>query len=349
MNVTWIGSPNYWAGRTQPVREYLLHWMNGTLASTDKTFNSNVGTDAATSAHRGYEDDERHDYVRREDTAFAARQANPFTYNWEISAAPGRPASAKTYDNVIRDLAADIHAHPELGTDVNQLINPHLKYVNTRCNGCNVDGTIREVGGVDLKRIRAGVAALLSGSNIPLVIAPTNKPALPQPAANKNTGGSVHLPAAATKWRIYREGGPYTIGNEVGHLNPSLQPGGLTYAILSNPTANVYVIQTRDFGRVAIYAGAETGATVAATNQGITMGSGGGKTVYLPATPTWRVYREGGPYVVGREIGYLAPALRGGLAYAVISQPIANVAVIQTRDFGRVAIYVGPETGASIK
>lgn len=335
MNVTWIGSPNYWAGRTQEVRELLLHYMVGTMASADATFQANVGTDRATSAHRGYEDDNRHDYVRHEDTAWASRQANPFTLNWELSADPARPPSDTTYRNVINDAAIELKERG-WGREVSR-INGHNKYVATKCPGT-----------VDLDRVRRGVLAVLDGGIIPTPIASPSKPALPQPVANQSTGGSLHLPANATSWRVYPESGPYTVGNEVGRLNPSLF-GGITYDILGNPTANVYIVKTSDFGRVAVYAGAETGATVAATNQGITMGSGGGKTVYIPAVPTWRVYNPSGPYTVGREIGYLAPARFGGLAYAVVSQPATNVAVIQTATFGRVAIYVGSDSGAQIK
>lgn len=344
MNAIWIGSPNYWAGRTQLIREILIHWSVGDLASTDATFKNSA---SQVSAQHAYERDERHDYVRLLDTSWAARHANPFTINKEISAGPGRSADEQAMANVIRDCAAEI-VQFNLSRDVEQSINPHLKYVNTRCCGANVDGSIREVGGIDLKRIRQGVAALLAGGSIPTPVVAPNKPSLPQPTANKNTGGSLRLPASAPSWRIYREGGPYTVGNQIGTLNPSLF-GGLTYAILANPTANVYVIQTRDFGRVAIYAGPETGASVAATNQGITMGAGGGKTVYLPPVPTWRAYPLNKAPTVGNEIGYLAPARFGGLAYAVLAQPQSNVVTVQTQSFGKVNLYVGSETGAQIK
>lgn len=333
MNVTWIGSPNYWAGRTQRVTKLLQHWSVGDLAATDAQFQKNVGTDAATSAHYGLEGHERHVYVRDEDTAWHARQANSFAIGIEHSAGPGRPATDETYKNSI-DLNAQLCL--KFGLDPDTAIDYHKTYVATSCSE------------LDLDRIKSGVKALLAAGGVVAPVLPPNKPSLPQPVANKNTGGSLHLPAAATSWRIYRESGPYTVGNQIGTLNPSLF-GGLTYDILSNPTANVYVIQTRDFGRVGIYAGAETGASVAATNQGITMGSGSKKSVYLPAAPTWRVYRPGGPYTVGSEIGYLAPARYGGLVYAVLDQPASYIVTIQTQTFGRVAVYIGPGTNASIK
>jgi len=74
-----------------------------------------------------------------------------------------------------------------------------------------------------------------------------------------------------------------------------------------------------------------------------------GKTVYLPAVPRWRLYNEGGPYTIGKEKAYLAPAKFGGLSYQVLGTPVNDVVVIQTQNFGRGAIYVGAGTGAVIK
>lgn len=344
MNITWKGSPNYWAGRTQTIREIILHWMAGTLAGTDRIF---ADPSSQVSAHSGYEDDDRHDYVRIEDTAWAARQANPFTINLELSAAPGRAPSDKTYENVIKDCAAYCKEYG-LGSDAIKAINPHMKYVNTRCSGSNEDGKVLEKGGVDIKRIRDGVEKILKGGKVSKPTPAPDKPKLPQPKANKKTTGVLRLPASATSWNIYRPGGPWTIGNQIGRLNPSLF-GGLTYDIVGNPTANVYLINTRDFGKVAIYAAPSTGAQVGASKQGIGKGAGDTRTVVLPPVPTWRVYRESGPYSIGNEIGYLAPANYNGLKYAVLSTPVPNVAVIQTQTFGRVAIYVGKETGATIR
>lgn len=72
---------------------------------------------------------------------------------------------------------------------------------------------------------------------------------------------TLHLPANASSWRIYRQGGPYTVGSEIGYLAPS-KFGGLKYSIKGNPMKDIYLIDTRDFGRVAIYAGAGTSAQV---------------------------------------------------------------------------------------
>ena len=76
-----------------------------------------------------------------------------------------------------------------------------------------------------------------------------------------NSGSTLHLPGTVSKWRVYRENGPYTVGNEVGYLNPA-KFGGLTYAIKGDRLNDVVVIDTQDFGRVAIYVAPNTGATI---------------------------------------------------------------------------------------
>ena len=73
-------------------------------------------------------------------------------------------------------------------------------------------------------------------------------------------------------------------------------------------------------------------------------------TLYLPATASsWRVYSLGVAPVVGNECGRLLPSKFGGLTYDIIGWTQPDVAIIQTRDFGQVQIYVAPSTGAIIK
>lgn len=71
----------------------------------------------------------------------------------------------------------------------------------------------------------------------------------------------LYLPASATSWNVYPLNKAPIVGNECGKLNPSLF-GGLTYDILDNPQSNIVTIQTRDFGKVNIYVGSETGAVI---------------------------------------------------------------------------------------
>lgn len=71
--------------------------------------------------------------------------------------------------------------------------------------------------------------------------------------------------------------------------------------------------------------------------------------IHLPANViSWRVYPLNVAPVVGNEKGKLLPSKFGGLDYDVIRWAQDNVAIIKTRDFGEVQIYVGPDTSAVI-
>ena len=54
-------------------------------------------------------------------------------------------------------------------------------------------------------------------------------------------------------WAIYNQGGPYTTPYKKGDVKPAMF-GGISYEILGNPATDVYIIQTRDYGKVAIWA-----------------------------------------------------------------------------------------------
>lgn len=72
--------------------------------------------------------------------------------------------------------------------------------------------------------------------------------------------------------------------------------------------------------------------------------------LYLPADATsWRVYPMNKKPVVGNESGKVLPSKFGGLEYDILGWTMPDVAIIQTRDFGKVQIYVAPSTGAVIK
>ncbi len=71
--------------------------------------------------------------------------------------------------------------------------------------------------------------------------------------------------------------------------------------------------------------------------------------IHLPASVrTWRIYPLNKAPVVGNECGQLLPSKFGGLDYDVIRWAQDNVAIIKTRDWGEVQIYVGPDTDAVI-
>lgn len=75
-----------------------------------------------------------------------------------------------------------------------------------------------------------------------------------------------------------------------------------------------------------------------------------GKTLVLPASAEkWRVYPLDKKPVVGNECGFILPKKFGGLEYEILAQPYPDVVTIQTRDFGKVNIYIHPSTLATIK
>lgn len=74
------------------------------------------------------------------------------------------------------------------------------------------------------------------------------------------------------------------------------------------------------------------------------------KTVTLPSSASsWRVYPTNKAPVIGNECGYLYPSKFGGLTYDILATPQTDVVTIQTRDYGKVNIYVAKSTGAIIK
>lgn len=74
------------------------------------------------------------------------------------------------------------------------------------------------------------------------------------------------------------------------------------------------------------------------------------QTVTLPASvQSWRVYPLDKQPIIINACGELLPAKKGGLTYDILEWAQKDVAIIKTRDFGKVQIYVGPDTSAIIK
>lgn len=167
----------------------------------------------------------------------------------------------------------------------------------------------------------------------------------------KATGQRVHLPASASSWRVYKKNGPYTTGSEIASLSPS-KFGGLSYDIVGAPVKDVVLINTRDFGVVGIYVAKSTGANITGSGAGSAkpqVPKTTGQTLHLPATAkTWRVYNANGPYTTKHSIHQLTPSAYGGLSYEIKGNPAPDVYLIDTGVKGRVAIYAGPGTGATI-
>lgn len=148
----FVASPNYTPGRQGKAIKYVvIHWMVGTLSSTDAVFKNSA---TQTSAHYGIENNTVHQYVKETNTAYHAGtwNANLQSIGIEHSAAPGRPATASTYKTSIK-LITEICKRYNLNPD--KAIVPHQRFVATQCPGT-----------MDLNKIKAGVKTNLKGGNV---------------------------------------------------------------------------------------------------------------------------------------------------------------------------------------
>jgi hypothetical protein len=145
MNIIWKGcsSSNYSVGRSgKKVDKIVLHWMAGTLASTDITFND--GRRLA-SAHYGMGQTEIHQYVKEEDTAWHAGnfEVNQTSIGIEHEGGPDIPITEAVYKQSV-ELITDLCKRYGLDTSC---IHKHNEYKATQCPGTlDVERIIREVG-----------------------------------------------------------------------------------------------------------------------------------------------------------------------------------------------------------
>lgn len=140
MNVTWIGSPNYFPLVGIKKRYIVMHWMVGTLRSTDAAFQSRT---RRVSAHYGIEGTKVHQYVRERNYAFANGTAAANTRGISIEHAGGyvgkdgkRVKPSKTTHETSAHLCAAIARRHRLGRLVpGKNIFPHSHFVPTACPG----------------------------------------------------------------------------------------------------------------------------------------------------------------------------------------------------------------------
>lgn len=100
MNIKWVGAHpnNFQTGRDGKQIKYIVcHWIVGTLASADITFQN---PQRLASATYGVGGEEIHQYVKEEDTAFANGNylSNQESISIEHEGGPTLPISEKTYD-----------------------------------------------------------------------------------------------------------------------------------------------------------------------------------------------------------------------------------------------------------
>lgn len=116
------------------VNKIVIHWMDGTLASTDSIFQSATLTNRRCS-HFGVEDDTVHQYVSVNNVAWHAGNwaANLSSVGIEFSAEPGRDASDSSYESggqLIANLWKQLNMAPASNT-----LHKHSEYMATQCPG----------------------------------------------------------------------------------------------------------------------------------------------------------------------------------------------------------------------
>lgn len=133
MSWVQVKSPNYTTGRQGVnIDRIYIHWMVGTLASTDAVFqNTSIGT----SAHYGIENGNVHQYVAEQNTAYHAGtwSENLRSIGIEHSAAPGRDATPQTLETSAQ-LIADICRRRGIPCD-RAHIRKHSENIATQCPG----------------------------------------------------------------------------------------------------------------------------------------------------------------------------------------------------------------------
>lgn len=135
MKVVWKGAAeqNYMPGRDgETIDKIICHWVVGTLEAADATFQD--GRRKA-SAHYGIGDDDIHQYVKDEDTAFAAGdwEANKTSLNLEHEGGPDLPISDKTYETSAK-LIKDLCEEYDIPIDKEHIL-PHNHFQATQCPG----------------------------------------------------------------------------------------------------------------------------------------------------------------------------------------------------------------------
>lgn len=137
--VAWIGSPNFHTQNGITKQFIVLHWMVGTLGSTDARFKEQS---SQVSAHYGIENSTVHQYVHEKDYAFACGNTSANQHGISIEHAGGylvngnrlKPSPA-THETSAR-LCAEISARWKLGKlVVGHNLLPHSHFYATECPG----------------------------------------------------------------------------------------------------------------------------------------------------------------------------------------------------------------------
>lgn len=139
MKITWVGSPNYRRQFGVKKKFVVMHWMVGTLESTDKVFQQKK---RPVSTQYGIGDNEIHQYVRDKDYAFGSGDTYANKYGISIEHEGGylkngkrvKPSAAthETSAHLLAHLSRE-HGWGRLKVGVN--VFPHSHFKPTQCPG----------------------------------------------------------------------------------------------------------------------------------------------------------------------------------------------------------------------
>lgn len=171
-NVTWKGSPNFHPQDGVPKLFITLHWMDGTLASTDVVFSR---TSSQVSATYGVGQSEIHQYVNEKDYPFSDGNtyANQHTISIEheggyiVDGARVTPSPAVLENSA--QLCADIarrHGWKSLQWMVN--VFPHSHWVATQCPGTTNYAKIISRANELLGAGTVTIASVNAGASVPV-------------------------------------------------------------------------------------------------------------------------------------------------------------------------------------
>ena len=135
MDIKWIGCHpnNFLVGRSgKTVNKVVLHWIVGTLNSADATF---AKPDRIASAHYGVGNNDIHQYVKEEDTAYHAGNltVNKESIGIEHEGGPDIPVTEITVQTSIK-LVSDICRRYNIPADSQHIIR-HSDVKATQCPG----------------------------------------------------------------------------------------------------------------------------------------------------------------------------------------------------------------------
>lgn len=236
--VTWKPSPNFTPQSGVKKRHITLHWMVGTLASTDAVF---LRKGSGASAHYGIEGNRVHQYVEESQYAWADGNTHSNKYGISIEHAGGwlLPGGGRAHPSpetheASAQLCADISRRHGLGTLVVGVnIFPHNHWVATQCPGS-----------LDIHLIAERANELLNGTTEPKRRKKRTMLALLINDSPKKLGGGIRTYITGPGYWLETTGHP--TANEVSVLVQGHAPDGKV-----NDVPNLTYKELYDYARAS--------------------------------------------------------------------------------------------------